>query len=335
MVNELSAKHRAAVLRPILELEKKGEPISAAIGDAAWELGLAKSHTWSLYRRLRENDARAAALELGPRGPKPGSKRIAQGVEDLIDESLRRYYLVRERSSFLRIWREIRAECEAKGFQPPTRKTVKARLDAMDQRKVLRKRHGTEEADKVFAARPGRLEVSAPLEVVQIDHTTSDITLVDHVNRRPLARPYLTVAIDVATRIVLGVYVTFDEPSVLSIALCLDHCVRRKSVHLPETLEEVVWPTAGIPKAIHVDNAQEFHSEQDSFEGVGAFCHFRSSRSVSRVCLTSPTEASPRAAGRPQSGAEDKFPIKPRLAGWGYLALDATMASATLRGASA
>ena len=228
MASERIAKHRAAVLRPILELEKRGEPISAAIGDAAWELCLAKSHTWSLYRRLRENDARATALELDRRGPKPGSKRIAQGVEDLIDESLRRYYLVRERLSFLRIWREIRAECEAKGFRPPTRRTVKARLDAMDRREVSMKRHGVQETDKFYAARPGRLDVAAPLEVVQIDHTTADIMLVDHVNRQPLARPFLTVAIDVATRIVLGVYVTFDAPSVLSIALCLDHCVRRK-----------------------------------------------------------------------------------------------------------
>ncbi|WP_299669856.1 hypothetical protein [uncultured Ruegeria sp.] len=87
VVNERLAKHRAAVLRPILELEKRGEPISAAIGDAAWELGLAKSHTWSLYRCLRENDARATALELDRRGPKPGSKRIAEGVEIIIDES--------------------------------------------------------------------------------------------------------------------------------------------------------------------------------------------------------------------------------------------------------
>lgn len=92
VISERLAKHRAAVLRPILEIEKRGEPISAAIGDAAWELGLAKSHTWSLYRRLRENDARAAALELGRRGPKPGSKRIARDVEDIIDATLRRYY---------------------------------------------------------------------------------------------------------------------------------------------------------------------------------------------------------------------------------------------------
>ena len=75
VVNERLAKHRAAVLRPILELEKRGEPISTAIGDAAWELGLAKSHTWSLYRRLRENDARATALELDRRGPKRGSQK--------------------------------------------------------------------------------------------------------------------------------------------------------------------------------------------------------------------------------------------------------------------
>lgn len=261
MVSERLAKHRASVLRPILELEKRGEPISAAIGDAAWELGLAKSHTWSLYRRLRENDGRATALELSRRGPKPGARRIAQEVEDLIDARLRGYYLVRERSSFLRIWREIRSECEARGFQPPTRKTVQARLDTMDEKEIVRKRRGAKEANKSFAARPGRLAVGTPLEVVQIDHTLADIILVDYLDRRPLARPYLTVAIDVATRIVLGVFVSFDAPSVLSIALCLDHCVRQKSLHVPGTLDELIWPTSGIPKAIHVDNAQEFHSE--------------------------------------------------------------------------
>lgn len=260
MSGERIAKHRAAVLRPILEIEKNGGAVSKAIGDAAWELGLAKSHTWSLYRRLKESDARAAALVPGRRGPKPGSTRLDDGVEVIIDVTVRRYYLVRERSSFLRIVREIRAECEAKGFRAPTRKTVKARLDAMDQREVLRKRNGAKEADKIFAARPGRLEPTLPLEVVQIDHTPADIILVDHVHRRPLTRPFLTLAIDVATRVVLGVYVSFDEPSILSVALCLDHCVRPKSVRVPKTLEELIWPTAGIPKAIYVDNGQEFHS---------------------------------------------------------------------------
>ena len=58
----------------------------------------------------------------------------------------------------------------------------------------------------------------------------------------------------------MGAYVSFDPPSVLSVALCLDHCVRPKSVQVPNTLEELAWPTSGIPKAIFVDNGQEFHS---------------------------------------------------------------------------
>ena len=258
--SERIAEQRAAILRPILEIEKKGLSVSQALEDAAWELGLSKSHTWSLYRLLKQNDARASVLQPGRRGPKLGSTRLVEGVETIIDRALRRFFLVRERPSFLRIVREIHAECEEKGFQPPTRKTVKARLDAMDQREVLRKRKGAKEAAKVFVGRPGSLDATRPLEVVQIDHTPADIILVDHVHRLPLARPFLTLAIDVATRVVLGVYVSFDEPSILSVALCLDHCVRPKSVRVPKSLEVLTWPTAGIPKAIFVDNGQEFHS---------------------------------------------------------------------------
>ncbi len=32
-------------------------------------------------------------------------------------------------------------------------------------------------------------------------------------------------------------------------------------MHIPGTLKNLVWPAAGIPKAIHVDNAQEFHGD--------------------------------------------------------------------------
>jgi len=38
---------------------------------------------------------------------------------------------------------------------------------------------------------------SWPLAVVQIDHTPVDLIVVDEQYRRPIGRPYLTVAIDV------------------------------------------------------------------------------------------------------------------------------------------
>ena len=168
MNGERIAQKRATILRPIIESEKKGLPVSKALEDAAWELGLSKSHTWSLYRLLKQNDARASALQPGRRGPKPGSKRLAEAVEVIIDRALRSFFLVRERPSFLRVVREIQAECEEKGFQSPTRRTVKARLDALDQREVLRKRKGAKEAAKIFTARSGSLGATKPLEIVQI-----------------------------------------------------------------------------------------------------------------------------------------------------------------------
>jgi putative transposase len=260
------ALSRAEVLRSVLVLEKDGGEIGAAVAAAAVDLGISRSTAWRLLSLLRENDGRVSALLPKRSGPKLGSLRLSRQVEDLVDRVLRERYLVLERPSFRRVVGEIRAECSAKGFPPPSRQTVKARLDVMDQREVMRKRKGAKAARQVFEARAGGLGVERPLEVVQIDHTLADIILVDHADRKPLARPWLTLAIDVATRVVLGVYVSFDAPSVLSIGLCLDHCVRPKSIRAPESLEEFYWPASGIPRAIHVDNGRDFRS--DAFQSA-------------------------------------------------------------------
>jgi putative transposase len=53
-------------------------------------------------------------------------------VEAIIEDHLMRYYLRRERSSLARVVSEIRSACGERGFEPPTRRTVQRRLDAMD-----------------------------------------------------------------------------------------------------------------------------------------------------------------------------------------------------------
>jgi putative transposase len=42
------------------------------------------------------------------------------------------------------------------------------------------------------------------LELVQIDHALVDVVVVDELARKPIGRPWVTLAIDVATRAVLG-----------------------------------------------------------------------------------------------------------------------------------
>ena len=52
MRKEATALSRAKVLRPILEIEEQGFPVSCALEDAAHDLGLSKSHTWRLWGRV-------------------------------------------------------------------------------------------------------------------------------------------------------------------------------------------------------------------------------------------------------------------------------------------
>src|SRR6202166_2188906 len=75
------------------------------------------------------------------------------------------------------------------------------------------------------------------------------------------ARPSLSLAIDVATRSVLGFHLGLEAPSALAVALCIEHAVLPKlpSAAAPET--DTSWDMFGMPKTILVDNGSEFHGE--------------------------------------------------------------------------
>ncbi|WP_220447802.1 hypothetical protein [Nonomuraea diastatica] len=76
------------------------------------------------------------------------------------------------------------------------------------------------------------------LQQVQIDHTPVDLEVVDERHRLPIGRPYVTAAIDVASRCV----VTLEAPSALSAGLCLAHTVCDKRPWLERLGVEAVWP---------------------------------------------------------------------------------------------
>ena len=254
------AIERANVLRPLMFRKTDQTPLIAELAHAAETMGVSLSSAKRMFHRLKEGDGRASALEPRGRGPKKGGVRLSPDVEAIIDTNLRDRFLVPECPSFSRIVQEIRLECLNSGVTAPTRRTIKARLDAMDLRDVVRKRQGPKAAREQFSPVAGAFSVDLPLELVQIDHTLADIILVDSIDRKAFRRPWVTFAIDVATRIVTGFYVTFDAPSTLSVALCLEHSALDKA-HLSVGKSGCdAWPSRGLPHKIHVDNAKEFHS---------------------------------------------------------------------------
>lgn len=207
-----------------------------------------------MVKRLAEEGGRTSAITPRKRGRPAGTTLISSKVEAVIEEHLRRHFLRRERSSLSRVVTEIRSACWQQGLQPPTRRTVQRRLDAMDAREVAKAREGSKVARQEFAPVTGENKASQPLEIVQIDHTPADIILVDSFERQPIGRPWVMLAIDIATRMVTRYYTSLEAPSRLSVALCLTQAVAPKAELLTELACNIPWPAQGKLHSIHVDN---------------------------------------------------------------------------------
>ena len=71
----------------------------------------------------------------------------------------------------------------------------------------------------------GSLPRERPNDVWQIDHTIVDLVVVDEETWLPIGRPFLTIAIDVCTRMVAVFHLSLDAPSSASVGLCLLYAV--------------------------------------------------------------------------------------------------------------
>ena len=151
------------------------------------------------------------------------------------------------------------AECHSKNITPPHENTIRNRIKSLSEEEVMKKRIGSKEAGYKFNPIKGRFPgADFPLSVVQIDHTRVDIILVDEYYRKPYKRPWLTLAIDVHSRMVVGFYLSFDAPGALGTGLCIAHSILPKEIWLEKIGLKAEWPCWGFMSTIHLDNAKEF-----------------------------------------------------------------------------
>ena len=65
-------------------------------------------------------------------------------------------------------------------------------------------------------------------------------------------RPYVTVAIDVRSRSIVGLVVALEAPSALSVGLCLAHMVTDKRASLERPGRRSRGPMAGKPRELYL-----------------------------------------------------------------------------------
>ena len=252
------ARHRAEIIGPLAALEVVGHEAADA---AAQALGLSRRQAYVLIRRARQGTGLVTDLARSRSGGGKGKGRLPESVERIIRELLQKRFLTKQKRSLAAFHREVAQACKTQKLRVPARNTVALRIAGLDPLKATRRREGQDASRSLQGVGGEPPAVTAPLEQVQIDHTVIDLIVVDERDRQPIGRPYLTIAIDVFTRCVVGMVVTLEAPSAVSVGLCLAHAACDKRPWL-ETLDvEMDWSMSGKPMLLYLDNAAEFKSE--------------------------------------------------------------------------
>jgi putative transposase len=196
-------------------------------------------------------------------GPEKGASYLVKAKLAIVDKAIEERYRTEERGSIQATADLARSRCNAAGFEAPCYNTVLARIRTLARWKGARARHGRVRGDAkagpAGAGIPNKSDLK-PLDFVQMDHAIVDVIVVDPETREEIGRPWITLAIDVATRCILGFHLTFDAPSQTSVALALEHCCLPKDAWLKGLRLSEPWLPFGLMKCIGWDNAKCFRN---------------------------------------------------------------------------
>ncbi len=248
------ARRRVLVMRPLLDLERCTRERARA---AAAELGVSERQVYRLLQRLRAAGGELTALLPGGSNGGRGKQRLSVAREQLLRRCIDERYLTRQKRSAAVLAHDIHGQALKAGITPPSESTIRRRLQTLSLADKRRRGEEHPEAEPIYGATPA---ADSPLDWVQMDHTDVDLIIMDPLNRMPIGRPWITVAIDVFSRCIAGVHLSLEAPSATSVGLCLTMVASDKASWLQQRGIEARWPIAGKPRRLGVDNASEFHS---------------------------------------------------------------------------
>lgn len=223
-------------------------------------------HISTVYRKLKQlgETGKVSSLKKSKSSGGKGKSRLSPEAEAIILETVNHFFFNKQKQKryVKKVVEEIDRKFRHAELTQPHRNTIYKRIRAVSQQKKDEFLLGVREAQEKHGAFPGKFPAgNFPLDVVQIDHTLLDIILVDDTNHLPIGRPWITLAIDVFSRMVVGFYVSLDPPSTMSVGLCLVNAILPKDKLLAKYDITVPWSCWGKMRQIHADNAKEFRGD--------------------------------------------------------------------------
>lgn len=250
------AKYRYAIIEEFLD--ESIDPVKLEAASKKHKVGKSTIYKW----RSRYLDTRVitSLIDRQGRGGK-GKSRLPDNIDSILSDCIELYY--KKRKSLEKTHRMVKLECEKEGLPVPNINTLKHRISLLPPEELIGTRRGRKKKREIYGQVLGTIPgAEIPYQMVQIDHTLLDIILLeDDEFRRPLGRPWLTLPMDVCTRVPTGFYLSIDTPGNYGTGQALAMSFFPKDKLLAAYNIDEEWPVWGPIKTLHCDNAGEFHSK--------------------------------------------------------------------------
>lgn len=237
----------------------------------------------SVYRWLGQyvrsgGDLRALIPNTWKRGGKQ-QPRLPAEVEAIMQTTIDDLYYVREQRTIDYIHREVAVRVAEENLhhlpedqlKTPSRSTLGRRLTTLDLEGKLIAKRGQRQAQHELTQYMETDYPTMPLARVEIDHTQTNLIVIDQNDYLPLGQLTLTYGLDTASRYPVGYHLSFEPPSYLSVMECLYHAILPKANLIERYGTQHEWLAYGVPFTLVVDNGREFigHDLDDACQLLG------------------------------------------------------------------
>lgn len=214
--------------------------------------------------------ANRCITKLVPAHGNKGRHRIVTGeTEDILLDVINTIYLTPERPPIAKVWAEFRDRIQSRNesvspsqrLKLPSRSSIYRFVDNLDSYVVDCARLGRRVANQNHRVAATEMQVTEILDRWEIDHTPMDVLVVDLETGKVIGRPYMTVIIDRASRMVMAFLIHLSTPNTETVLRVIDRAIRPKQEWLsryPAVL--CTWLARGLPLRLVPDNAAEFHA---------------------------------------------------------------------------
>ncbi|MCH4248515.1 MAG: DDE-type integrase/transposase/recombinase [Acinetobacter populi] len=177
--------------------------------------------------------------------------RFSLEIERLIHQAIQEVYLCAERRDGKDVLAFVVGKAMENGWgshKIPCLRTIERRINRLDPYVVINAKKGSRTARKLLKAAGQSITSPAVMALVEIDTHYLDIIIIDDKTGAILGRPFLSCAIDIYTRVIVGIYISLYPPSALTTMCVIRDMITRPKRGLP----------GGVPSLIIPDNGVEF-----------------------------------------------------------------------------